>query len=75
MLPRLSVCLLLTSKTGLLGAFDGFLRARRNIGIPENLQVMSPSAPSGEIPGLQANDGEAVEGHQDFIPADICQQA
>ena len=47
---------------------DPFLR-RRNTGAPDNLQVMSPTAPSGENPGPQANDGEGVEGHQDLIPA------
>ena len=46
-----------------------FLRRRSNTGIPEHLQVMSPTAPSGENPGPQANDGEGVEGHQDLVPA------
>ena len=48
---------------------DPFLRQRRNPGDLTDLQVMSPTAPSGEIPGRQANDGEGVEGHQDLIPA------
>ena len=52
-----------------MDSMDVFLRARRNTGVPENLQVMSPTAPSGEIQGPQANDGEGVEGHQDLIPA------
>ena len=49
-------------------AMDPYLR-RRNTGAPDNLQVMSPTAPSGEIQGPQANDGEGVEGHQDLVPA------
>ena len=48
---------------------DPFLRRRTNTGVPENLQVMSPTAPSGEIQGPNANDGEGVEGHQDLVPA------
>ena len=48
---------------------DDFLRARRSTGVPNILQVMSPTAPSGENPGPQANDGEGVEGHQDLIQA------
>ena len=49
---------------------DPFLR-RRNTGPDRStdLQVMSPTAPSGENPGPQANDGEGVEGHQDLVPA------
>ena len=50
-------------------AMDPFLRQRRNPGDLTDLQVMSPTAPSGEIPGRQANDGEGVEGHQNLIPA------
>ena len=46
-----------------------FLRRRSNTGIPEHLQVMSPTAPSGEIQGPNATDGEGVEGHQDLVPA------
>ena len=34
-----------------------------------DLQVMSPTAPSGEIQGPNAHDGEGVEGHQDLVPA------
>ena len=34
-----------------------------------DLQVMSPTAPSGEIQGPNAHDGEGVEGHQDSVPA------
>ena len=49
-------------------AMDPFLR-RRNTGAPDNLQVMSPTAPSGEIQGPNATDGEGVEGHQDLVPA------
>ena len=48
---------------------DPFLRRRTNTGVPENLQVMSPTAPSGEIQGPNANDGDGVEGHQDLVPA------
>ena len=50
-------------------AMDPFLRRRNHTGTPDNLQVMSPTAPSGENPRPQANDGEGVEGHQDLIPA------
>ena len=48
---------------------DPFLRRRTNTGVPDNLQVMSPTAPSGEIQGPNATDGEGVEGHQDLVPA------
>ena len=50
---------------------ESFLRRRTavNPGNLIDLQVMSPTAPSGENPGPQANDGEGVEGHQDLIPA------
>ena len=49
---------------------DPFLRRRSTApGEPSVLQVMSPTAPSGEIQGPNANDGEGVEGHQDLIPA------
>ena len=45
------------------------LLRRRSAGVPDNLQVMSPTALSGEIQGPNANDGEGVEGHQDLVPA------
>ena len=50
---------------------DPFLRRRNSTGPerPTDLQVMSPTAPSGEIQGPQANDAEGVEGHQDLVPA------
>ena len=48
---------------------DPFLGRRSNTGVPDSLQVMSPTAPSGEIQGPNANHGEGVEGHQDLVPA------
>ena len=50
---------------------ESFLRRRTavNPGNLIDLQVMSPTAPSGEIQGPNANDGEGVEGHQDLVPA------
>ena len=48
------------------------LRRRGSVNAPgdlTDLQVMSPTAPSGEIQGPNATDGEGVEGHQDLVPA------
>ena len=48
------------------------LRRRGSVNAPgdlTDLQVMSPTAPSGEIQGPNATDGEGAEGHQDLVPA------
>ena len=50
-------------------AMDPFMRRRSTGDHPEVLQVMRPTAPSGEIQGPNATDGEGVEGHQDLVPA------